>query len=113
MAGGATRSPLWLQMHADVTQLPVRVGECDNAPLLGCAVLAAAAVRHQASAAQSPSVSLSADIEQCVRDMVRQRAVILPSEKRGVREAYDAVYRQYVMLAPALAEVFDKIAEKS
>ncbi len=41
VAGGATRSPLWLQMHADVTGLPVVVGEFDNAPLLGAALLAA------------------------------------------------------------------------
>jgi ribulose kinase len=28
-------------MHADATGLPVVVGECDNAPLLGSAILAA------------------------------------------------------------------------
>ena len=28
VAGGATRSPLWLQMHSDVTGLPVVVGNC-------------------------------------------------------------------------------------
>ena len=41
-AGGATRSPMWLQMHADACGLPVTVGESADAPLLGGAVLAAA-----------------------------------------------------------------------
>ena len=41
IAGGATRSALWLQMHADCTGLTVLTGECDNAPLIGSAVLAA------------------------------------------------------------------------
>ena len=40
VAGGATRSDLWLQMHADVTGLPVAIMEFDNAPLLGSALLA-------------------------------------------------------------------------
>jgi len=148
MAGGATRSPLWLQMHADVTQRPVHVGECENAPLLGGAVLAAAAVRHETATvalleahhlAQAPPLAqqgglqqevghglaggsteteatpackedMTACIEQCVQDMVRQRAVIQPSTECGVQEAYEHTYRQYVLLAPALAGVFDAIA---
>ena len=40
IAGGATRSDLFLQMHADVCNLPVKVGDFDNSPLLGCAILA-------------------------------------------------------------------------
>ena len=41
IAGGATRSELFLSMHADVCNLPVKVGNFDNSPLLGCAILAA------------------------------------------------------------------------
>ena len=41
IAGGATRSNLFLAMHADVCNLPVKVGNFDNSPLLGCAILAA------------------------------------------------------------------------
>jgi len=44
VAGGAARSPLWLQIHADVTGLPLRITRCGDAPALGCALLAALAV---------------------------------------------------------------------
>ena len=40
IAGGTTRSKLWLQMHADVTNKPVVICENIDAPLLGCAILA-------------------------------------------------------------------------
>lgn len=38
--GGATRNPLWLQMKADVTGLPVEVPEHSEVTLLGAAMLA-------------------------------------------------------------------------
>ena len=109
MAGGATRSEMWLQMHADVTQLPVEVGECDNAPLLGGGVLAAAAAKHQAAVLEGNlSLSLASCIEQCVQAMVRTRAVIQPNA--NVAADYENIYTQYVLLAPALAGVFETIA---
>ena len=39
LAGGVSRSRFWMQMHADVTGLPVVVCECSEGPLLGCAAL--------------------------------------------------------------------------
>jgi ribulose-phosphate 3-epimerase len=44
LAGGIAKSQLWLQMHADVTGKPVLVCENSDAPLLGCAILAAVGV---------------------------------------------------------------------
>ena len=41
VSGGATRSTMFLQMHADVTNMTVVVGTFDNAPMLGAAILAA------------------------------------------------------------------------
>jgi sugar (pentulose or hexulose) kinase len=132
MAGGATRSDMWLQMHADVTQTPVVVGECENAPLLGCGVLAAAALKHRAAAAavvakninitsiegardggmelSSCGLLLSTSIDECVHDMVRQSNIIEPN--RCLAEEYDVVYKQYVMIAPALSEIYDTMAKK-
>ncbi len=40
--GGATRSPLFMQILADVCGVPLALTEVREAPLLGCAVLAAA-----------------------------------------------------------------------
>jgi len=39
--GGATKSPLWMQIHSDVLGMPIRLTEEQNAPLLGDAILAA------------------------------------------------------------------------
>lgn len=46
VAGGATRNPLWLQIHADVSQIPLVVPEVRDAVALGNAVLAATAAGH-------------------------------------------------------------------
>lgn len=43
IAGGATRSPLWLQIHADVSNLPLQLTAVGDASVLGSAVLAAVA----------------------------------------------------------------------
>ena len=41
LAGGATRSDLWLQIHADVSNLPLTLTKVPDAPALGSAILAA------------------------------------------------------------------------
>ncbi|MDP9138772.1 MAG: FGGY-family carbohydrate kinase, partial [Pseudomonadota bacterium] len=41
VAGGATNSPLWLQIHADTIGAPLELTEVADAPALGCAILAA------------------------------------------------------------------------
>ena len=41
VAGGATRSDLWLQTHADVSGLPLSLTKVADAPALGSAILAA------------------------------------------------------------------------
>ncbi len=41
VCGGATNSPLWLQIHADVSGLPLTLTQVADAPALGSAILAA------------------------------------------------------------------------
>lgn len=41
LAGGASNSPLWLQIHADTIGAPIELTEVADAPALGCAILAA------------------------------------------------------------------------
>ncbi|NUQ62149.1 MAG: FGGY-family carbohydrate kinase [Pirellulales bacterium] len=50
-AGGAARSPLWLQIKADVLGLPVRATQCEEPTSLGAAVLAEAALSGATPAA--------------------------------------------------------------
>jgi ribulose kinase len=42
-AGGATKSRLWMQMHADVSNVPITLTEVADAPSLGSAILGAVA----------------------------------------------------------------------
>jgi len=98
MAGGCTRSPLLLQMHADVTGLPVLVRENTDAPLLGCAILAmVGSGRHKT-------------VVDAVRAMVRQSRSIQPNPIAN--EAYTILYnRIYKNLSPSLRPIMHSIAE--
>ena len=86
--GGATRSPLWLQIHADTAGLPVLVPEVAEAPSLGAAILAAHGAGHFAS------------IDDGIAAMVRPGRRIEPIAANV--ERYDAIYRRYSALYPAL-----------
>jgi len=97
IAGGATRSPLWLQMHADVTGLPVIVCENEDAPLLGCAILA------------SVGVGIHKDVEGAVKAMVRQAKRVEPNQH--VKERYAKLYSQvYSKVSEAARPVAHAIA---
>jgi ribulose kinase len=91
MGGGATRSDLWLQIHADTARRPVVVPEVAEAPSLGCAILAAYGAGHVAS------------IDDGIDAMVRPGRRIEPDPDNGAR--YDAIFRQYQALYPALKGV--------
>ena len=69
LAGGATNSALWLQIHADTIGEPIELTEVADAPALGCAILAA----HGAGK--------FATIEEGCRAMVRRKTVIAPNLK--------------------------------
>lgn len=90
VAGGATRSPLWLQMHADVSGLPLLVpAGASDAPALGCAILAAAAAGYHGG-----------DVVRAARAMVRMDRALEPDAARG-RE-YAPAYARWKGLYPAL-----------
>ncbi len=86
--GGAARSPLWLQIHADTAGLPVVVPEVAEAPSLGAAVLAAYGAGHFGS------------IDDGIAAMVRPGRRVEPDPARAAR--YDDIYRRYAQLYPAL-----------
>ena len=86
IAGGATRSELWLQLHADVTGVPHVVTECTDAPALGAAVLAAVGAGAFDNARDA------------VGAMVRRTRVITPDPDAHAiytREVYPAYLRVY------------------
>ena len=59
LVSGAANSPLWVQMFADVTGLPVEIVKVKELGALGCAMTAAvAAVTCTATARTPPSIWL-------------------------------------------------------
>lgn len=80
LAGGIARSPMWLQMHADVTGKPVVVCENTDAPLLGCAILA------------SVGVGVHSSVDNAVKSMVRVSKRIEPDPVAA--KEYDDIYQK-------------------
>ncbi|GMH62201.1 hypothetical protein TrRE_jg12307, partial [Triparma retinervis] len=69
MAGGATRSELWLQMHADATGTRIVVAEFEDAPIMGGAVLA------------SVGAGVHGSVKEAVGRMVKVKRVVEPIEE--------------------------------
>ena len=97
MAGGATRSPLWLQLHADITGKPVVVRENSDAPLLGCAILAAV------------GAGIHDSVETAVAKMVRTQQRVEPNQ--DVTAVYNNLFKQvYSKVSTAARPVVHAIA---
>ena len=90
VGGGATASPLFLQIHADTAALPVRVPESADAPSTGSAVLAAVGAGQFSS------------IDEGIAAMVKPGREIEPIPANVA--AYESVYARYLKLYPALKE---------
>jgi ribulose kinase len=91
VGGGASASPLWLQIHADTAGLPVCVPESRDAPSVGAAVLAAHGAGHFAS------------IDDGIAAMVKPGTRIEPRPRETA--IYNEIYQQYRALYPALKSV--------
>ena len=86
VAGGATRSDLWLQIHADVAGIPFKRTKCADAPALGAAILAAVAAGAHGG-----------DVFTAVDAMVHEEGVVMPRSEVHARyakpyAAYKATY---------------------
>lgn len=103
-AGGGTKSPLWMQIHADVSGRPVELTESEQPGALGAAIWAGL------------GVGLFPDYAEATRRMVRRGRIFTPDER--VKEEYEFYYRQYLetyrRLGPLMAEVagFEENREK-
>ncbi len=89
ICGGATRSDLWLQIHADVSGIPLVVTRVPDAPCLGCAVLAAV------------GAGLHPDVASATGAMVATERRIEPDP--GRHAAYREVLACYRDTYPAMA----------
>jgi FGGY-family pentulose kinase len=90
--GGGVRSRLWLQIHADILDMPIHVPRDPEACALGSAMIAAVHVGQFAT------------LDEAARAMVQLAGVIEPEAAN--RTAYDELYGRYRSTYPALRELF-------
>jgi xylulokinase len=93
IVGGGAKGPLWRQIKADVTGLPVRVPESVETTATGAAILAA----------------VGSGVHATVADAVKAFVAFRPDEHEpdpAAREAYDEAYRRYRDVYYAMKPVF-------
>ena len=95
-AGGATRSDLWMQLHADVSGVPVSIPREPEGPVLGAAMLAAV------------GAGIHPDIETAAAEMVHVERTIEPDQ--GRHEEYAFFVDRYTELYPATRDVMHQVA---
>jgi sugar (pentulose or hexulose) kinase len=94
VAGGPTKSELWMQMHADVSNLPISLTREGESTVLGPAMLAAV------GAAVYP------DIQTAVQNMVHTEHTIEPNPER--HEEYKFYVERYIETYPRMRELMHK-----
>lgn len=99
VCGGATRSELWLQTHADVSGIPLNLTAVADAPSLGSAILAAV------------GADLFDDVAAGADAMVRVTRRIEPDADRHA--AYRPYFEAYRDTYPAMAEILHRQATPS
>jgi FGGY-family pentulose kinase len=90
VAGGPTKSDLWMQMHADVSNVPVSFTKEGEGPVLGSAMLAAV------GAGVYPDIQTAAD------NMVHTERTIEPDPE--AHEAYKFYVDRYIDTYPQMRE---------
>jgi FGGY-family pentulose kinase len=84
VGGGGAKSPLWLQIHADILKKPIHLARESEACALGSAMTAAVAA------------GIYADFDEAARAMVAIERVIEPDSANA--ETYDELFSRYVEL---------------
>ena len=96
-SGGPLKSRMWMQIHADVSNLPITFTKVPDAAVLGSAILAAV------------GAGVYADVQEAARRMVHSAGRIEPDERRHREyqfyvQKYIATYQQMRQLMHELAQ---------
>lgn len=97
LAGGVARSPVWVQMFADVMKYPIEVVDIAEAGAFGCAITAAIACGDYES------------FEQACDKMVKVKQRVLPNPDNT--SWYDKKYHMYCSVNQALHGIWDEMQE--
>lgn len=95
VAGGPTNSPLWMQMHADVANVPISLTRESEGPVLGSAMIAAV------------GAGIYSDIQEAARNMVHTENTIEPNPE--AHEAYKFYVDRYIETYPQMRETMHKM----
>jgi FGGY-family pentulose kinase len=94
VSGGPAKSDLWMQMHADVSNVPIGFTRESEGPVLGSAMLAAV------------GASIYPDIQTASDNMVHTERTIEPNPE--AHEAYQFYLDRYIETYPAMKELMHK-----
>ena len=97
--GGATKSREWMQMHADVTGVPITLTKVGDAATLGSAALAAL------------GAGIFANIQEAAGAMVIESEVLTPDQQR--HEAYLPYVEAYIETYPRLQQLVHTIGRNA
>lgn len=81
MGGGTTYSDLWMQIHADVSNVKIKVPDNSQAPALGSAILATVAVGAYSK------------LEDAIKRMVHYEKIVEPDQANHAK--YRKIFKQY------------------
>jgi len=88
VAGGASNSNLFLQIHADVSNLPIYVPKVTQAPSLGSAILASVAAQRYSN------------IQEAIDHMVHYKKKVAPNYENHLK--YKQIAQRYNEAYPSL-----------
>ena len=94
VSGGPAKSDLWMQMHADVSNLPISFTKVSEGPVLGSAMLAAV------------GAGIYPDIQTAAKNMVHTADTIEPDQDR--HEEYKFYVDRYMETYPQMKELMHK-----
>ena len=90
VSGGPTKSELWMQMHADVSNVPISLTRVSEGPVLGSAIMA------------SVGAEIYPDVQTAADNMVHTERTIEPNQE--AHEAYQFYVDRYVETYPQMKE---------
>jgi ribulose kinase len=94
VAGGPTKSELWMQMHADVSNVPISLTREGESAVLGSAMLAAV------------GAGVYPDIQTAAQNMVHIERTLEPDPER--HEAYSFYVDRYIETYPQMRELMHR-----
>lgn len=95
--GGAVKSELWMQTHADVSNVPIMITAVPEAVTLGSAILA------------SVAGNLHPDVASAAHDMVRVVRTIEPDV--AAHEDYEFFFDKYIASYDAMRDLMHEVVE--